>query len=91
MYLKKETKGVWLSERYGTCRRCLGLRSCSVCGDTGLSGDAFDYLDPKYALRNLSQRVKGGLGALETACLAISDSFMITELKKKQEMEGSCT
>jgi RecJ-like exonuclease len=47
-----------MSERYATCRACLGRGSrkgyeCSRCGGTGFSGDVFDLIDRKYALKKL--------------------------------------
>lgn len=36
-----------MSERWGACRRCTG-KGCGMCGETGMSGDAIDYLDPIY-------------------------------------------
>jgi hypothetical protein len=50
-----------MSERYGCCKRCsgqgsLGINECSLCGGTGFSGDAMDYVDPRYALRTERKR-----------------------------------
>jgi DnaJ-class molecular chaperone len=49
-----------MSERYATCRACLGRGSrkgneCSRCGGTGFSGDVFDLIDRKYALKKLNK------------------------------------
>jgi hypothetical protein len=48
-----------MSERYGACRMCRGTgrnrvwggADCTICGGTGYSGDAYDLIDPAYALR----------------------------------------
>lgn len=56
-----------MSERYGACRSCKGhgklaicgeVVECGICGGTGFSGDAMDYVDPSYALRIGSKRDK---------------------------------
>lgn len=75
-----------MSERYGACRSCLGQGSrtianewleCGMCGGTGFSGDAMDYIDPSNALRIRSSHGKPRFNnreAIELAVQALTSS-----------------
>lgn len=72
-------------ERYGACKSCRGTgglnqNECGMCGGTGFSGDAMDYLDPQHALR-IARRARVGsdkpkrYDAIELAILSIEQTL----------------